>query len=540
MDTPTDRPILGLHQHSHFSMLDGGSGPGAYVEFAKANELPAVGLTDHGLISGHFDLRCSCDKHGIKAIYGVEVYLLPHPDYQKAPGQKELHYFHLTLWALNATGYRNLSALASKSWATTHRNRPLVSWDDLSLYADGLACGSGCLLGPVAFPFIRGEKEEGVKALCRLREIFGPERLFLEIMPHTVDRDYSGRDGKVVSVMGEDGIVYRFDPEDVLETSEGAMTAAQAAKRRVQEIYGAAPVRVQDGGGLEPINNDNHPKFTNMNDDLGDRMKIYEGAEADRRMMPLLPTFARVDGRAFHTFTRGMNRPYDERMSSAMEQTARYLAKETNACMTYTQSDEITLVWLSTDTKSQIWFDGRHSKMVSQIAALATLCFYRIIAETMPAFAPRLPTFDARVWQVPNRAEGANVFLWRELDATKNSISMAAHSVYSNKELLGKNGSQKQEMLWQKGINWNNYPAFFKRGSFVQRRRSLIPFSAEEIDQLPEKHAARTNPGLLVERSEWITLELPPFRTINNREAVVFDGANYETANSYVDQIQTL
>ena len=259
MDAPTNLPLLGLHEHSsEGSLLDGASPPPAYVEYAKAHELPAVGLTDHGLLSGHFSLSCSCALHGIKAIYGVEVYLLPHPGYQKAPGQKELHYFHLTLWALNHVGYRNLSALASKSWATTHRNRPLVSWDDLSLYADGIACGSGCLLGPVAFPFIRGEKEEGVKALCRLREIFGPDRLFLEIMPHTVDRDYSGRDDKVVSVMGEDGVVYRFDPEDVLETSEGKMTAAQAAKRRVGEIYGASPERVQDGGGLDPINEINH------------------------------------------------------------------------------------------------------------------------------------------------------------------------------------------------------------------------------------------------------------------------------------------
>lgn len=261
-------------------------------------------------------------------------------------------------------------------------------------------------------------------------------------------------------------------------------------------------------------------------------MKMYEGIEADRRMMPLLPTFARVDGRAFHSFTRGMNRPFDERMSAVMTETALYLVRETNACMGYTQSDEITLAWLSTDSKSQIWFDGRHNKMVSQIAALATLQFYRLVMERMPEYADRLPTFDARVWQVPNRAEGANVFLWREWDATKNSISMAAHSVYSDKALHGKNGSEKQEMLFQKGINWNDYPAFFKRGSFAQRRSVLKPFSAEEIERLPEKHAARRNPALTVERSEWRVLEMPPFRAVVNREAVIFDGANYETASN--------
>ena len=256
-------------------------------------------------------------------------------------------------------------------------------------------------------------------------------------------------------------------------------------------------------------------------------MKEYEGM-TETRLMPLLPTFARVDGRAFHSFTRGMKRPYDERMSTAMTKAARWLAKETNARMSYTQSDEITLTWLSSDRKSQIWFDGRHSKMVSQIAALATLIFYRACVEIMPEYAEKLPSFDARVWQVPNVSEGANVFLWREWDATKNSISMAAHSVYSDKQLHGKNSSDKQEMLFQKGINWNDYPAFFRRGTYIQRRSVVRPFTTEEMDKLPPKHEARTNPGLTVERSEWRVLELPPLGQIVNREAVIFEGAEPE------------
>ncbi len=80
-------------------------------------------------------------------------------------------------------------------------------------------------------------------------------------------------------------------------------------------------------------------------------------------------------------------------------------------------------------------------------------------------------------------------------------------------------------MLWQKGINWNDYPASFKRGTFVQRRRVLKPFSITELDNLPEKHEARSNPGLLVERAEYAVLEMPPFGTVANREAVVFEGA---------------
>lgn len=260
-----------------------------------------------------------------------------------------------------------------------------------------------------------------------------------------------------------------------------------------------------------------------MKDELGDRLKKYE-ALAELGTMPLLPTLARVDGRAFHNFTRGMARPYDYRMTRAMLRTARHLAQETDACMVYTQSDEITLAWFSEDSKRQIWFDGRHSKMVSQIAALATLMFYRACVDLMPEYAERLPSFDARVWQVPNVTEAANVFLWRERDATKNSIAMAARAVYNHKDLHGKNGSQKQEMLWQKGINWNDYPVFFKRGTFVQRRTFEKLFSADEIEQLPEKHEARHNPALMVERSEWRELDMPPFGAVVNREKVIFEG----------------
>ena len=150
-----------------------------------------------------------------------------------------------------------------------------------------------------------------------------------------------------------------------------------------------------------------------MEDALGDRMKMYENAEASRRFMPMLPIMARIDGRSFSSFTRGMERPFDGTFAACMVETVRALMAETNACMGYTQSDEISLAWHSTTLKSQVWFDGRIAKMTSQIAAQATLHFYLAALKAMPQYAERLPTFDARVWQVPNRAEGANVFVWR-------------------------------------------------------------------------------------------------------------------------------
>lgn len=262
-----------------------------------------------------------------------------------------------------------------------------------------------------------------------------------------------------------------------------------------------------------------------MLDDLGDRMKVYELAEAGRRFMPLLPIMARVDGRCFSSFTNGMRRPFDETMTRMMFTTALELASETNACMAYTQSDEITLAWHSQDPKSQVWFDGRIAKMTSQLGALATLYFYRAVLKFAPDKADDLPTFDARVWQVPNRTEGANVFLWREWDATKNSLTMAASEHYSHSQLHGKNGADKHEMLFIKGVNWNDFPASFKRGTYVQRRKITRSFTTKELEELPPKHEARVNPNLIVERTRFACLEMPPFASIENRTEVIFDGA---------------
>lgn len=266
-----------------------------------------------------------------------------------------------------------------------------------------------------------------------------------------------------------------------------------------------------------------------MNDNLGNRMKQYEAAEAGRKLMPLLPVIARIDGRSFHSFTKGMKRPYDIDFNQAMINTTLQLVEHTNACIGYTQSDEITLVWHSTDHKSQIFFDGRIMKMTSQLAALATLYFYREVESRMPAkYADKLPTFDARVWNLPNRQEAINCLIWREWDATKNSLTMAASCLYSHNELHNKHSAQKHDMLMAKGVNWNDYPNHFKRGTYVQRKKKLIPFSVEELQKLPPLHMAHKNPNMMVERNVLEILELPPLTKINNREDVIFNGADYK------------
>ena len=140
--------------------------------------------------------------------------------------------------------------------------------------------------------------------------------------------------------------------------------------------------------------------------------------------------------------------------------------------------------------------------MISDLASMCSVYFNRQLPNFLPEKVDKMPRFDCRVFNVPTLDEAVNTFLWREQDATKNSISMAAQSVYSHNQLNGKTGSDKQEMLFQKGINWNDYPDFFKRGSYIQRKRTLTKFSTEELEKLPQKHQARLNPNLEIERWE--------------------------------------
>lgn len=263
---------------------------------------------------------------------------------------------------------------------------------------------------------------------------------------------------------------------------------------------------------------------------FGDRMKLYEGAESARRFTPMLPVIARLDGRNFSGYTRGLGRPYDQRLSDLMADTVTHLVTETGAVMGYTQSDEITLAWYSSKFDSQIFFDGRVQKMVSTLAAMCSVYFNRRAPAVLPEKADQTPTFDCRAWTVPTLEEGVNVFLWRETDCTKNSISMAAHHYYSAAQLHGRTGSEKQELLFQKGVNWNDYPEFFKRGVYVQRRTEKRTFRPDELADLPPEHRARQNPELAFERSVYRRLVMPPLTRVANRVPVVFYGADPLTA----------
>lgn len=260
---------------------------------------------------------------------------------------------------------------------------------------------------------------------------------------------------------------------------------------------------------------------------LGDRHKAFE-LRGDLTLMPGLPVVARMDGRSFHTYTRGLARPYDERLSMAMVETAKYLVADTHASVAYTQSDEITLAWLNNDPSKEMLFKGRVQKLVSVLAATTTAKFNSVVQETIPEKRRLLPVFDARVWQYPTVELAAEAFLWREADATRNSLTMAAHAHYSHAELQKVGYAQKHEMLFAKGINWADYPAFFKRGTYARRENILKSLTAQELSRIPEGR----RPSGPVMRSVVQAIAMPPIGTVVNAAGVLFAGEAPRTAES--------
>ncbi len=260
------------------------------------------------------------------------------------------------------------------------------------------------------------------------------------------------------------------------------------------------------------------------NDGLGDRCKQFEQAEAGRRAMRGLPLLARLDGRAFHTFTRDLPRPYDPAMSRCMIETTRYLVHEASARIGYTQSDEITLAWYEpSSSTTEYSFDGRFQKLASVLAGMASARFTQLVARELPAKADAVPHFDCRVWQVPTLQDAADVFVWREDDATKNSITMAAGAHYTDRELHGQDSAAKHELLHARGVNWNDFPAFFKRGSYLQRRAAERTLTDDERARIPEPH--RPAPDALFTRASVVELDLPPVRKVGNLLDVLFEAA---------------
>jgi tRNA(His) guanylyltransferase len=197
-----------------------------------------------------------------------------------------------------------------------------------------------------------------------------------------------------------------------------------------------------------------------MQDNLGDRMKRYEGQSL--KVMPRTPCIIRVDGRAFHSLLRGSKKPFDPHVIAAMNLTATSLIEEIgNVKMAYIQSDEISLLLTDYATfNTQQWFDGVINKMVSISASVAAVSFSFVYGKRA--------AFDSRVFSLP-KEEVCNYFIWRQKDWERNSVQMLARSFYSAKELQGKKIPEQHDMILAAGGNWNDLETSLKRGRVVTR-----------------------------------------------------------------------
>jgi len=260
-----------------------------------------------------------------------------------------------------------------------------------------------------------------------------------------------------------------------------------------------------------------------MNDELGDRMKkLYEN-----RTRILLPrrtyTIIRVDGKCFSSYTRGCERPFDTGLIADMNSTAEYLCKNIQgAKIGFVQSDEISILMTDFDTlQTDAWFDGNIQKIVSVAASHAAskfnqLRWMRYVNERFNRGDKndpvrwewfegvrklKLADFDARTFTIPSKTEVANMLVWRQQDTVRNSIQSVAQTLYSNTELTGKNMSQQQDMIHDKGQNWNDFPAMQKRGRFVFKKevKMVQEFKGDPLEQ--ETYT----------RNVWVTEECPTF-----------------------------
>ena len=248
-----------------------------------------------------------------------------------------------------------------------------------------------------------------------------------------------------------------------------------------------------------------------MHDNLGDRMKKnYENIT--RTFLPRRTyTIIRLDGKAFHTFTRGLNRPWDEDLIDIMNDVTKSLcANIQGAKLGYTQSDEITIVMTDFDSlETDAWYGGNIQKIVSVSASMATAYFATFMnkksvdSEELNGTSKwwgRTAMFDARTYTIPSRNEVINNLVWRQKDAERNSVQMLAQSLYSQKKLNGKNIQTQKEMCLKEGKDWET-DAADKRGRMLYLQTKW-KMSADSFD---EPYAER----------EWIWVDDCPIFTEN-------------------------
>ena len=255
---------------------------------------------------------------------------------------------------------------------------------------------------------------------------------------------------------------------------------------------------------------------------MGDWCKWTEKNFSPEIMIPTLPVIIRLDGNNFHNWTKGLERPFDRKLTELMTETTKFLVQDTNAVVGYTQSDEITLILYSDDRKSSIYNDGKKQKILSKLTAKCVNFFNEKRKEILPTHN-KTAVFDCRIYQVPTLHDACVQLLWRENDATRNSILMLADSLFGHAKCFKlKTNELQDKMMLEKGVNWNDLEVKLKRGTYVKRIKTSKPFSADELKTLPKMHQAHKNPNLIIERSVVKEIEYPIFNKIENKVAVIF------------------
>lgn len=235
---------------------------------------------------------------------------------------------------------------------------------------------------------------------------------------------------------------------------------------------------------------------------LGDRMKRYEACY-DQTLLPNSCVFVRVDGRAFHTYTRHKafgerknGSPFVHLLHTAMVEAADSTRQEMSGFkLLFTQSDECTFVITDFDSyHTEPWFGGRLNKVVSITASAYTAYFNRFMSQVLPDL-PVPAMFDARAYVVPFE-DAPNVFVWRQRDWERNSLSMLAQHHFSHSKLQGKSSADMHEMLHQIGVNWAELDPWQKNGTYIDRaglsynerlsynqiKQALTPFEVDDAD----------------------------------------------------------
>lgn len=238
-----------------------------------------------------------------------------------------------------------------------------------------------------------------------------------------------------------------------------------------------------------------------MQNDLGARMKANYEQIPKTKLMRRCPVIVRIDGKSFHSFTKGFNKPFDDLLIKSMQETMKYLCENIQGCVLgYHQSDEISLLLIDyKKLNSQAFFDYEVQKVCSITASMATMIFNMMFHKFANEYANDLwdrtcsfymgensyikslseavrkgAMFDSRCFNIPED-EVANYFYWRQLDATRNSIQMVGQANFSQKKLQNKSCNMIQDMLREeKGINWDDYPTHKKRGSCCIKTDNLV------------------------------------------------------------------